>query len=228
MSDDGFFSRWSKRKDAVREGKPVEAEPRPSPRPAPAVAAETEEAPPVLRSDREELPAPPPPTLEEALALTPESDFTRFVAPGVSPEVKNAALKKLFSDPHFNIMDRLDTYIDDYSQPDPIPTEMLKQLASAKFLGLFDEKKEAHEVQEPRDPQAPQVSRAQQPQQAQQGTQAPRAEGREVANDPAVQSVAQSGASEHTAAQPEDHADTDLRLQQDDAPGPAGPGQGAG
>jgi hypothetical protein len=44
----------------------------------------------------------------------------------VAPEVKNAAIKKLFADPHFNVMDGLDTYIDDYSKPDPIPPEMLR------------------------------------------------------------------------------------------------------
>ena len=38
----------------------------------------------------------------------------------------NAALKKLFSDPHFNVMDGLDTYIDDYGKPDPIPPSMLR------------------------------------------------------------------------------------------------------
>ena len=30
-------------------------------------------------------------------------------------------MKKLFSDPHFNVMDGLDTYIDDYGKPDPLP-----------------------------------------------------------------------------------------------------------
>jgi hypothetical protein len=39
----------------------------------------------------------------------------------VAPEVKNAAFKKLFADPHFNVMDGLDIYIDDYSKPDPLP-----------------------------------------------------------------------------------------------------------
>jgi hypothetical protein len=33
--------------------------------------------------------------------------------------VRNAALKKLFTDPHFNVMDGLDVYIDDYGKPDP-------------------------------------------------------------------------------------------------------------
>ena len=46
-------------------------------------------------------------------------------------------MKKLFSDPHFNIMDRLDIYIDDYSIPDPIPMEMLKRMVQSESLGLF-------------------------------------------------------------------------------------------
>jgi hypothetical protein len=61
------------------------------------------------------------------------------VASDVQPEVKNAALKKLFSDPHYNVMDGLDTYIDDYSQPDPLPPGMLEKMAQSAFLGLFTE-----------------------------------------------------------------------------------------
>ena len=60
---------------------------------------------------------------------------------GVAADVKNAAMKKLFSDPHYNVMDRLDTYIDDYSISDPIPEAMLRKMVSAKFLNLFDEEK---------------------------------------------------------------------------------------
>ena len=48
-------------------------------------------------------------------------------------------MKKLFSDPHYQVMDRLDTYIDDYSLADPIPESMLRQMASAKFLQLFED-----------------------------------------------------------------------------------------
>jgi hypothetical protein len=57
--------------------------------------------------------------------------------PNVDPAVQQAAMKKLFSDPHFNIMDRLDIYIDDYSIPDPIPMEMLKRMVQSESLGLF-------------------------------------------------------------------------------------------
>ena len=95
----------------------------------------------------------PPPTLEDVQALTPESDFSRFAARDVAPEVKNAAMKKLFADPRYNVMDGMDVYIDDYSKPDPIAPAVLRQLASAKFLGLFDqeEREEAEAARRARD-----------------------------------------------------------------------------
>jgi hypothetical protein len=46
--------------------------------------------------------------------------------------VRRSALKKLFQDPHFNVMDGLDTYIGDYNTPDPLPDSMLKELQFAK------------------------------------------------------------------------------------------------
>jgi hypothetical protein len=40
------------------------------------------------------------------------------------------------------VMDRMDIYIDDYSQPDPLPMAMLRQMVSAQTLGLFDDDSE--------------------------------------------------------------------------------------
>ena len=57
-------------------------------------------------------------------------------------DVRNAAMKKLFTDPHYNVMDGLDIYIDDYSRPDPIPQAMLRQMVGAKLLKIFDEEEE--------------------------------------------------------------------------------------
>ena len=57
--------------------------------------------------------------------------------PDVDPLVQQAALKKMFTDPHFNVMDRLDIYIDDYSQPDPLPMGMLERMAQSEMLNLF-------------------------------------------------------------------------------------------
>jgi hypothetical protein len=61
----------------------------------------------------------------------------------VQTDVKNAALKKLFSDPHFNVMDGLDVYIDDYNKPDPLPSGMLLKMVQANALGLVKQGVEA-------------------------------------------------------------------------------------
>ena len=72
-----------------------------------------------------------------AQALQAHDSSLMFV--GVDPAVRNAAMKKLFTDPHYNVMDRLDTYIDDYSLSDPLPLSMLRKMASAQFLKLVDD-----------------------------------------------------------------------------------------
>lgn len=141
---DGFLGRWSRRKQDVLAGKPVQDPPPPAPQvatPAPvaAVAAPVAPAAPAVPAPE----APPPPTLADAEALTPASDFKPFLARAVSPEVRNLAMKKLFTDPHFNVMDGLDIYIGDYTQPDPLPAGMLRKMASAHALGFFDHEKKA-------------------------------------------------------------------------------------
>ena len=147
---EGFLSRWSERKQALRAGR-TPAEPPVTPAPsgmAPVPVAPTNAA--VhggANADiAEPVPAPAPPSMEDVERLTPQSDFKAFVARDVAPEVRNAALKKLFADPHFNVMDRLDTYIDDYSLADPVPESMLRQMVSAKFLRLFEDEKQEEGV----------------------------------------------------------------------------------
>ncbi|MGA9394221.1 MAG: DUF3306 domain-containing protein [Azonexus sp.] len=66
--------------------------------------------------------------------LTPDSDFGQFLRQEVSEEIRRQALKTLFADPQFNVMDGLDIYIDDYSISEPIPPEMLASLNQAKIL----------------------------------------------------------------------------------------------
>ena len=76
-------------------------------------------------------------------SLTKESDFSPFMQPDVEPAMRNQAMKKLFTDPHYNIMDGLDIYIDDYGKPDPIPPEMLRMMHQSKFLRLFEDEEKA-------------------------------------------------------------------------------------
>lgn len=145
MSEEsGFLSRWSRRKTQARQGAALE-EPSPARGPEVAPAAIAPSAPlattsaPLQQSvDTPEPPPPPAPTMDDVAKLTRESDFSRFVAPGVDGDVKNAALKKLFGDPRFNVMDGLDVYIDDYGKPDPLPLSSIRKMAQAAFVGLID------------------------------------------------------------------------------------------
>lgn len=156
--DDNFLARWSRRKALVRQG--VEPAPAAVPPAAalpaaalpaaavvatpPAVTAEAPQAPEAAAADTPQtaapaVAAPPRLTLDDVEALTPESDFSRFIARDVDPSVKNSAMKKLFTDPHYNVMDGLDIYISDYNTPDPLPKSMLRQLVQARMLGLLDD-----------------------------------------------------------------------------------------
>jgi hypothetical protein len=67
-------------------------------------------------------------------SLTIESDFTPFMRSGVDADVKRGALKKLFRDSRFNVMDGLDVYIDDYSKPSPIEPEVVRTLMQARYI----------------------------------------------------------------------------------------------
>lgn len=67
-------------------------------------------------------------------SLTIDSDFAPFFKPQVDESIKRAALKQLFRDPRFNIMDGLDTYIDDYTKADPIPAAMLDDLMQRRVF----------------------------------------------------------------------------------------------
>jgi len=100
-----------------------------------------------LKRQRPEV-AVPPPELPPLESLDFESDFGAFMRAKVDEGVRRAALKKLFSDPRFNIMDGLDIYIDDYSKEDPIPAAMLAGLQHARHA-LFGPPGEKEETQPP-------------------------------------------------------------------------------
>ncbi len=169
--ESGFLSRWSQRKALQRQGvalvEPARAaasEPAaaalatqqpaaPAAGVPAAAAADLQAADAVL--ERAPAATEPAPSLADVALLTRESNFSRFVAPGVQPEVKNAALAKLFTDPHFNVMDRLDVYIDDYGKPDPLPPGMLRQMLQAHALGLFDDEEDPSKLAPPPPTPAP-------------------------------------------------------------------------
>jgi len=101
-----FLRRWSQRKnEAARRAA--------TPSDVPTAAGE----------------APPLPPVD---SLSFDSDFKAFMHAKVQEAVKRAALKKLFTDPRFNVMDGLDIYIDDYSKGEILPDDMLAKLEHAK------------------------------------------------------------------------------------------------
>lgn len=138
--DETFLGRWSRRKQEKPEAVVAEnhaiAQSRASAESIAPTPPGTPQAPPATAA-----PMPVPADLPTLESLTPEADFSRFMRPDVPPHMKTAALKKLFTDPRFNIMDGLDTYIDDYTKADPIPESMLRELVQSKMLGLFDGEK---------------------------------------------------------------------------------------
>jgi hypothetical protein len=105
---EAFLSRWSRKKEEARQ--------------PPASMQKAREA---------ESPLPELPPLDQ---LTIDSDYRAFFHPKVEEDVRRAALKKLFSDPRFNVMDGLDVYVDDYTGTVPIPPEMLAGLRQVQNI----------------------------------------------------------------------------------------------
>jgi hypothetical protein len=102
------LSRWSRRKQEAAKAPPV-AEP---------VAIDTAEASLSEPLSDEIVPEPAPLTdadMPDIASLAEDSDFTGFMSPGVSDELRNLALRKLFHAPVFNIRDGLDEYDEDYT-----------------------------------------------------------------------------------------------------------------
>jgi hypothetical protein len=86
----------------------------------------------------------PAPDLPPVESLAPGSDqFKSFMHPQVKDALRRAALKKLFSDAHFNVPDPFEPYSGDWNIAEPIPQDMLKQLEHAKevLFGAEEEEK---------------------------------------------------------------------------------------
>ena len=218
---DGFFGRWSRRKQEARDGKPLVEPGAPQPL-APAEQGPEPTSPTAPTPCAQE---PALPTLADAQALTAQSDFRPFVARGVAPGVRNAAMKKLFSDPHFNAMDGLDTYIGDYSKPDPLPLALLRQMASAHFLGLVQEDPEVGPEGVAKAPTAPCLGDGAD---AQAGPDMAQSQPQPLISSPQQTLGALPEGGPAATASPNDHAYADLRLQPDDAPQRESAGRGPG
>ncbi len=108
MSDEGLLSRWSRRKlqdPALREAEDRRQQ---AVEQVPGSALDTQpiedSAPPLTDAD-----------MPDVESLGEDSDYSLFMSPGVSDELRNLALRKLFRAPMFNQRDGLDEYDDDYT-----------------------------------------------------------------------------------------------------------------
>jgi len=162
-TEEGFFRRWARLKS--HGGAPV---PEAMPSPMPAPVPDTRAAPAQAEAD---APPAPLPTLEDVARLTPDADFSAFVAKGVEKAVRRLALKKLFADPHFNAIDGLDMYMNDYNKASPLSPDMLASLKHApgvlsRLLGEGQEDQQAAAAQAQPQEQPPEQPPEQSPHQA--------------------------------------------------------------
>lgn len=142
--EEGFLGRWSRRKAEVLKEQeapdlsvPVEAEAAPAPAPV------------------EEEPPPPPPSDEDMPpieSLDEESDYSGFLSPNVSEELRKRALRKLFSSAVFNQVDGLDDYDEDFTKFEPlgdlVTADMKHQMemeAKRKLEAISEDEEEAVE-----------------------------------------------------------------------------------
>lgn len=154
MSGEGesFGSRWSRLKREARESVREADDAREAPD-APAAfavsttapgesvgagrASPTDDAP----GDAGQTP-PALPSLDSLQGLAGE--YHDFLRPEVGDEVRRAALKKLFADPHFNQIDLLEAYSGDYTQFDPIPAAMMASLEQARHLWVSSDERDGN------------------------------------------------------------------------------------
>lgn len=110
ISGEYFLDRWSRRKTASRKGEAdIDSLPASTAVDLPVEnAATTDKAGPSPELTDDDMP--PIDTLDR------DSDFSVFMSPGVSEQLRTQALRKLFHMPAFNITDGLNDYDEDYTQ----------------------------------------------------------------------------------------------------------------
>jgi len=123
---DGFLRRWVKRKAEARGGDPDPVEPSPATDPA---AAGQVELPGSLQASEAQVPAEAPPReppersdadMPSLDSLDQDSDYSPFLSRGVSPELRQTALRQLFRQPKFNVETCLDDFQDDFLNFQPL------------------------------------------------------------------------------------------------------------
>ena len=105
-----FLDRWSRRKLADHRGESLDE---PLPAPPAADSARQETTTDVDATPAQQLTDADMPPLD---SLDADSDFSLFMSPGVSEQLRTQALRKLFHLPAFNVTDGLNDYDQDYTE----------------------------------------------------------------------------------------------------------------
>jgi hypothetical protein len=107
---EGFYTRWSRRKQAYARGEVLPQKSDTSTQPPAGV-----ESKPIVTDDNaEETPLPPIETLTE------HSDLSGFMSSRVADELRLRALRKVFHTSKFNVCDGLDDYAEDFRIFEPL------------------------------------------------------------------------------------------------------------
>lgn len=108
-SKESVLSRWSRRKLEADQLAPANDDPVSQNGQSEASLSATQAA------DEAEKPLLTDADMPDIESLDEDSDFSGFMSAGVSDELRNLALRKLFKAPGFNIRDGLDEYDEDYT-----------------------------------------------------------------------------------------------------------------
>jgi hypothetical protein len=81
------------------------------------------------------------PTLPPVEELTADSEFSPFMHPKVQDALRRTALKKLFSDPRFNVPDPFEPFSGDWTVGETISDQMMATLNQARSLLAGDGEK---------------------------------------------------------------------------------------
>jgi len=119
--DEGFVSRWSRRKTASQVPPEPVAPQATTPASLPP-QAETDIAPPT------DADMPPLDSLGE------DSDYSGFMSPKVSEELRSLALRKLFHLPQFNVTDGLNDYDEDYTRFEKLGNVLTHEMRRLRAL----------------------------------------------------------------------------------------------
>jgi hypothetical protein len=156
---EGVLSRWSRRKAEARERTLADND-----------LAEAEEQADLTVADENLEPVEEPVLTDDDMppieSLTEDSDYSMFMSRGVSDQLRNLALRKMFHVPGFNLRDGLDEYDEDYTFFEPLgdivtsdmkhQLEMLekKKQEAAEALALEEEEDVVEDMDEEEQQQA--------------------------------------------------------------------------